>query len=125
EPLVPELSQDALLESPQLQRIDRNLTWTAGQTHDNTVGNGLVLPCQRASFADPDGLGAYVRPFTGKATGRKNAPDASAVQMVELSRTPEQAEAAYRTASSWFTGCTTGRTQLLSVQALPGVGDEA
>lgn len=124
-PLVPELSETALLGAEQLQRIDRGLTWTAGATHDNTEGNGLVLPCQRTSFADPDGLGAYVRPFTGSASGKKAAPGASAVQMVELSRTSDQAKETFRTASQWFTECTTGRTQLLSVHALPGVGDEA
>lgn len=123
-PTLPTLSTQALLQAGQLRRVDRSLDWAVGQTHDNTTGTGLVLPCQRASFADPDGLGAYVRTFEGTPRKKRDTP-ASAVQMVELSRSPEKAEEAYRTALQWVAECTSPRTQLLDVHALPGVGDEA
>lgn len=121
---VPTLSESSLLEAGQLARVNRSLTWSAGETHDNTIGDGLVLPCQNASFADPDGLGAYVRTFSGKPKAKRK-PGASAVEMVELSRTTEDAEETYRTALGWFTACSTPWTQLVAVHALPGVGDEA
>lgn len=123
-PPVPVLASDVLLQAGQVQRVDRRLTWKAVDTHDNTTGNGLVLPCQRASFADPDGLGAYVRTFEGTAPKRRGKP-ASAVQMVELSSTVREAKEAYRTAMEWFTACSAPRTQLLGVHALPSVGDQA
>lgn len=123
-PPVPTLTEDSLLAASQLARVDRSLTWSAGETHDNTTGNGLVMPCQAASFADPDGLGAYVRPFSGTPKAKRK-DGASAVQMVELSRTPEEAEGAYRTALGWFTACSAPWTQLVGVHDLPGVGDEA
>lgn len=125
-PDLPQLSTDTLLEPGQLTRVDRRLSWTAGETHDNTSGNGLVLPCQRASFADPDGLGAYVRTFQGTPRKKKGgARPASAVEMVELSRTADEAKAAFATATDWFAACNAPRTQLLSAYALPGVGDQA
>ncbi|GGD23816.1 hypothetical protein [Nocardioides daphniae] len=123
-PEVPTLSEESLLAASQLRRVDRGLTWTVGETHDNTTGDGLVLPCQSASFADPDGLGAYVRTFSG-APRKKRDAGAAAVQMVELSRTPEDAEETYRTALGWFTACSAPSTQLVGVHSLPDVGDEA
>ncbi|MBE7324883.1 hypothetical protein IEQ44_09465 [Nocardioides sp. Y6] len=125
-PPVPVLASEVLLESGQVERVDRGLQWRTVDTHDNTTGNGLVLPCQRASFADPDGLGAYVRTFEGTPAKRRGkAGPATAVQMVELSRTADEAKEAYRTALGWFTGCSAPRTQLMGVHALPSVGDQA
>lgn len=125
-PPLPELDEAALLDKSQVQRVDRSLDWTAGQTHDNTSGDGLVLPCQQASFADPDGLGAYVRSFEGTPRkGKDRKVRATAVEMVELSRTVEEAERAYDTALGWFTACNAARTQLLRVSKVPSVGDEA
>lgn len=125
-PPVPVLSSETLLEADQVARVDQSLDWRVVDTHDNTTGNGLVLPCQRTSFADPDGLGAYVRTFDGTPAKRSaKAQPASVVQMVELSRTAEEAEEAYRTAVGWVTECNAPRTQLLGVHALPRVGNEA
>lgn len=125
-PPVPTLSTDTLLEADQVSRVDRRLRWRSVDTHDNTTGNGLVLPCQRASFADPDGLGAYVRTFEGTPPPRRTQLEAaSAVQMVELSRTPAEAAKAYRTALGWVTECSEPRVQLLGVHALPRVGNKA
>lgn len=125
-PEVPVLSTETLLEAEQVARVDRALDWREADTHDNTTGTGLVLPCQRTSFADPDGLGAYVRTFEGTPTRpRSKAQPATVVQMVELSRSADEAQESYRTALEWFTACTAPRTQLLAVHGLPQVGDEA
>lgn len=134
-PEVPVLAEDVLLDAGQVRRIDRGLDWAETATHDNTDGDGIVLPCQTASFADPDGLGAFVRFFEGSnapqgRAGKRKRPrpeprTASVTEMVELSRTPEAAEAAYDTAVGWFTGCSRPRTQLLGFHRLPTVGDEA
>ena len=125
---VPELDRVDLLSPGQLGRVDRTLSWSEGETHDNTEGDGLVLPCQRASFADADGLGAWVRTFTGAPDpkARKGTrTQATAVEMTELSRNEESARSAYATALDWFTSCSTERTQLLKVEEVRGVGDEA
>src|SRR5690606_30448628 len=85
-----------------------------------------VLPCQKTSFADPDGLGAYVRTFEGTPrNGKDRKVSATAVEMVELSRSEEEAQDAYDTALGWFTACNAARTQLLRVSKVPSVGDEA
>ncbi|WP_162598706.1 RNA polymerase sigma factor [Nocardioides gilvus] len=125
-PALPELSESALLAESQVQRVDRSLDWSAGETHDNTSGDGLVLPCQQTSFADPDGLGAYVRTFEGTPRkGKDRKAVATAVEMVELSRTEEDAQRAYDTALGWFTACNAARTQLLRVNKVASLGDEA
>ena len=126
-PVVPVLQERSLLGADQVARVRRNLDWTVERTHDNTSGNGLVLPCQRVSFADPDGIGAYVRHYTGiPRKGRKGpAAQSRAVEMVELSRSVDEAQNTYDTALAWFTNCATERTQLLNYSAVPGVGDEA
>lgn len=126
-PAVPVLEENHLLEANQVVRLRRGMEWTAGKTHDNTEGNGLVLPCQRVSFADPDGLGAYVRDFTGTPRKGKKGPAAQsrAVEMVELSRSIDEAETTFETALAWFTNCSTERTQMLEYATVPGVGDEA
>lgn len=126
-PVTPVLEESSLLRADQVSRVRRNLDWRVDRTHDNTEGNGLVMPCQPVSFADPDGLGAYVRHFTGTPRkGKKGAAvQARVVEMVELSHSVDSAKVTYDTALSWFTNCSTGRTQLLEYTEVPRVGDEA
>ena len=38
-------------------------SWSAPSTTDNTAGDGLVMPCQPARYADPKGPAALVRTF--------------------------------------------------------------
>lgn len=125
---TPRLVKADLVRADQLARVDPRLVWSEGETHDNTTGEGLVLPCQSTSFADPDNLGTWVRTFTGTPdptrTGKKGSP-ATAVAMTELSRNEEAARTAYATAVGWFAACSTERTQLLKVEKVSGVGDEA
>ena len=47
--------------------------WAQGPTHDNSVGNGVVLPCQPedadSRYADPRGTAAWVRVFRNGPAG--------------------------------------------------------
>jgi len=120
------LPADALLTSKELaQEVagrgggrSARAAWAEGKTSDNTSGDGLVLPCQQQRYADPHGLAALVRTFTGPA-GRK------AFQVAEASSSDAAAGRAYRRAVGWYAGCDERRAQLVSTQRLAGVGDEA
>ncbi|KQQ43336.1 hypothetical protein [Nocardioides sp. Leaf307] len=97
--------------------------WREGATTDGTEGDGLVLPCQGARYADPEGTVALVRAFRDRPRGQE-APR-SAWQLAESSRTDRAARAAYDGAAGWFAGCDEPRAQLISTQRVDGVGDEA
>lgn len=136
----PIIDEDALLSPDQLSRFGSGLDWAETATTDNLSGNGLLAPCQRERFADPDGVTALARTWEGSATRvvrqqvgkgartRKREVtrvESTAVQMVEMSRSAEQAEQGFETASLWFAGCIDPRTQLLSTRAVKRVGDDA
>lgn len=136
----PIIDEDALLSPDQLSRFGSGLDWAETATTDNLSGNGLLAPCQRERFADPDGVTALARTWEGSATRvvrqqvgkgartRKREVTrvaSTAVQMVEMSRSAEQAEQGFETASLWFAGCIDPRTQLLSTRAVKRVGDDA
>jgi len=139
EPLIEEA---ALLGPEQMSRFGSGLEWTETATTDNLAGDGLLAPCQRARFSDPDGVTALARTWEGSTTRvvrstvgkgqrertrkrRVERVESDAVQLVEMSRNPDQAARSFETASTWYAGCTDPRTQLLSTRAVKRVGDEA
>lgn len=138
-PGEPIIDEAALLSAGQLSRFGSGLDWTETSTTDNLSGNGLLAPCQRERFADPDGITALARTWEGSATrvveqqgrgGRTRKREvtrveSTAVQMVEMSRDEQQAEQGFETASLWFAGCIDPRTQLLSTRTVRRVGDDA
>ena len=112
-----ELPASRLLSDTQ---VDAQLkgTWTTELTSDNSTGDGLVLPCQQARFADKQADATLARTFNGPhqlTTG----------QTIEVSATTARAEAAYTSALQWYGGCTDARVQLVSTQQVSGVGDNA
>ncbi|GAB3028174.1 hypothetical protein GCM10011376_16400 [Nocardioides flavus (ex Wang et al. 2016)] len=132
------IDEDALLSSAQLSRFGSGLEWTETSTTDNLSGNGLLAPCQRERFADPDGVTALARTWDGSTTrvvkrpggkGRRTREvtrvESTAVQMVEMSRNERQAAQGFETASLWFAGCIDPRTQLLTTRTVKRVGDQA
>lgn len=136
------IDEGALLSSTQVARYGTKLDWQETGTSDNLDGDGLVAPCQRERFADPDGLAAVARTWEGSATTvvkkavgkgdrkrirkkRVSGVRATAVQMVERSRDEERAAAAFEAASLWFAGCADPRTQLLRTNDVKRVGDDA
>lgn len=119
---APSLSPDDLLGPGQVERLAPGRAWRGGASGDNTEGDGLVVPCQQAPFADPSGTAA-VRSHAAARQGRR--PAVGAVQLTELSADQQAARAAYRRAVGWYADCREPRTQLLSTHALPRVGDEA
>ena len=130
------ISADSLLSPAQLSRFGPGLDWTETATTDNLDSDGLLAPCQRERFADPDGVTALARTWDGTETrvekkksgkGKREVTDvrSTAVQMVEMSRSERQAAQAFETASLWYAGCIDPRTQLIGTRAVKRVGDEA
>ena len=135
EPLIDEA---ALLSQAQMARFGAGLDWSETATTDNLSGNGLLAPCQRERFADPQGVTALARTWEGAATRTVRAKagtgkrkrtetqvEATAVQLVEMSRDADQAAASFQTASIWYAGCVDPRTQLMDTSTVKRVGDEA
>lgn len=136
------IDETALLADTQLARFGPGLDWSETATTDNLSGNGLLAPCQRERFSDPDGVTALARTWeasdtevvtrtVGKGDRQRTRKrtvqrvESTAVQIVEMSRDAEQAAASFETASSWFAGCADPRTQLLSTRVVKRVGDDA
>jgi DNA-directed RNA polymerase specialized sigma24 family protein len=98
--------------------------WQQGPTHDNSAGNGVVLPCQPgdagARYADPRGRAAWVRVFrigpTGEASRRFT-------EVVEASRTPERAGKTYHRLRGWVADCITPGFRLVGTLSTPGIAD--
>lgn len=126
-PAVPALESDALLAHSQVRRLQPKLDWRTARTDANLRGSGLVVPCQEERFADPRGLAALVRHFTGREPARRGRGPvrARATEVVELSGTPRAARRAFARTRGWYAGCATERVQLVSTHAVTGVGDEA
>lgn len=136
------IDEATLLSSKQVARFGSGLDWAETATTDNLSGNGLLAPCQRARFSDPDGLTALARTWEGSATRtvrtkvgegnrqrtRKRAQtrvESTAMQLVEMSRDSGLAAQSFQTASIWYAGCTDPRTQLVDTRTVKRVGDEA
>lgn len=122
-PPPPPLGESALLTSTQLTQVVRGGQWRVEDTHDNSKGDGLVLPCQLERYADPRSAVTLVRDFA--ATTRRREPARSATQLAVASASTKAAHRTFRTTLDWFAGCAEGRTQLLSTRRVDGVGDEA
>ena len=138
----PIIDEAALLSADQMSRFGSGLDWSETATTDNLSGNGLLAPCQRERFADPDGVTALARTWDGTATRtvrttvgkgdkrrtrktRSTRVESTAVQMVEMSRDAKRAAASFETASIWYAGCADPRTQLLDTRTVKRVGDQA
>ena len=136
------IDEAALLSPAQMARFGSGLDWSETATTDNLAGNGLLAPCQRERFSDPDGVTALARTWEGSATrtvrakvgkGRgqrtekrtRTSVESTAVQLVEMSRDEDQAAQSFTTASVWYAGCTDPRTQLIDTRTVKRVGDEA
>lgn len=121
DPASPPLpSADDLLEPRELASIVPRTRWREVRTHDNTSGDGRAVVCQRDRFADPDGLAAVVRTF------RPSGPAGlQATQVLEVSADATQAEAAFATVTSWFTGCLADPVHLRSTYEVTGIGERA
>jgi len=113
------VSKKMLLTPEQVAPLSPKQPWQVTGTTDNTEGEGLNTMCQAARFADPRGLGTWVRKFVTAA------PQRSLVQTVEISNSPGAAKKAYDTTLGWYTGCTVPRIQLVDAYAVQGVGEQA
>ena len=114
------VSAEMLLDLAQVFTLAPDEPWTVTGTSDNTQGSGINSVCQSSRFADPQGRGTLVRTF--RTVGRTHR---SYVQTVEISRSPQEAAAAYDTTKGWFAGCSQARVQLLGSYSATGLADEA
>jgi DNA-directed RNA polymerase specialized sigma24 family protein len=116
------VSKRMLLTSEQVAPLAPKQTWQVAETSDNTentANQGINTVCQQARFADPDGLGTWVRKFFTPS------PMRGLVQTVEISNSPGAAKKAYDTALGWYAGCTETRIQLVDAYAVQGLGEQA
>lgn len=111
---------DDLLDAGQVARLGGPRRWTVLRTDANTSGDGLNSVCQQQRFADPRGLAALVRVFRAPGAVRR-----SAVQSVEVSRSPAAAQRAYRTTLGWYAECRLARLRLVEAFAVEQVGNQA
>jgi DNA-directed RNA polymerase specialized sigma24 family protein len=132
EPAIATLPDTTLVPVDAVQQALTGRGWTQATTTDNSSGNGLVLPCQPARYADPQGTAAWVRTFRD---GSKPANPRGVVQVAEASSSAQRAERTYRHTRRWFATCPSPdedgaeavvpRVQLVSTADLPGVGDQS
>ena len=111
---------DNLLDQDQIRRLGLRQRWKVEATQTNTSGDGINTICQRARFADPDGLSALVREFAARGPVRRTA-----VQTVEISKSAAQARKGFRTTLGWYAGCQASRLQLLDAYRVDNIGAEA
>jgi hypothetical protein len=126
-PRPADLTADAMLAPQQVAAYVTGRRWTVTDTSENIAGDGLVLPCQTARYADPKGTTALVRTFdtTPPRKAPAKAPRVSAAQSTEVSRSPRAAVRTFGATLDWFAGCVDQRTQLLSTRRVDRVGDQA
>lgn len=122
-PEPPDLPDTALLAEDAVAGATPGTSWATVRTHDNTGGDGLVMTCQDARFADPRGTAALVRHF--EPTKRKQAATTEAVQTAQVSVTERGAKRAYATSLGWFATCGDDRALLVDTRPVEGVGDQA
>ena len=98
--------------------------WQQGPTHDNSVGNGVVLPCQPedpgSRYADPRGTAAWVRVFRNGPAGE--APR-KLTEVVEASRSPDRARKTYHRLRGWVADCLTPGVRLITTATNPDLAD--
>lgn len=116
------VSKRMLLKDAQVAALAPKQTWVGQAATDNTLGTGINDPsrCQTTRFADPNGLGTWVRKFTASGGAARGA-----VQTVEISSSPGAARQAYDATLGWYAGCKVARLQLVDAYSVTGVGDQA
>ena len=115
------LPTSAMLSEERVSDLLPGSGWAEVRTHDNTYGDGLVMPCQQARYADPRLLDALVREIR---TPRDRKPRRSVVATTEVSRSEAAARRALARLGDWFARCDDeGRTQLLGTSTVEGVDD--
>src|SRR4051794_6739432 len=113
------VSKKLLLSPEQVAPLAPKQAWQVTATTNNTATQWKNTMCQAARFADPRGLGTWVRTFA------TTAPQRGLVQTVEISNSAGAAKKAYDTTLGWYAGCTAARIQLVDAYAVHGVGEEA
>jgi hypothetical protein len=119
------LPETSLLSGEVVQRTLIG-SWQQGPTHDNSVGNGVVLPCQPedagSRYADPRGTAAWVRVFRNGPVGEDPR---KVTEVVEASRNPQRARQTYHRLREWIADCSTPGVRLVSTATDPELADSS
>jgi DNA-directed RNA polymerase specialized sigma24 family protein len=112
---APVLGTTALL-APTTVDASLDGSWQTALTSDSGT---TTLPCTPRAAADKHATATLVRTFAGASKADV------AGEAVEVSASPAAAQSAYTMTLGWYAGCTMPRLQLVSTQAVTGVGDDA
>jgi DNA-directed RNA polymerase specialized sigma24 family protein len=114
------LDRSALLSADEIGHLTHPVSrWSVSSTTDGTTGNPIYATCQRQPFADPGGKQTLLRRFAADHSRL------TAVQVIEESRDESQSTKAFATMEDWYAHCNDDGVQLLSTQAVSGLGDRA
>lgn len=103
-----EIGSDDLLTMRQVTRLDPDRVWKVVNTDDDVESTTPYATCPTTRFGNKDPLRAFVRTYE---VGGKDSERVA--QAIEVSRSPEQAEEAYRRIASWYSNCEHPRVQLV------------
>ncbi|MDQ3158273.1 MAG: hypothetical protein M3Q98_16395 [Actinomycetota bacterium] len=106
--MAQKLDDSNLLSVAQVKKLDPESKWKIVST-DKDVDNKMpYATCPTKRFADPDPLRVFVRTYdTGKLDHERLA------QAIEVSRSDEDAEDAYKRLVRWYSNCEHPRVQLV------------
>ncbi len=119
------LTPEVLVGQKQLRAATGRRQWRTVSTASNDEVNAQAVPCQQERYADPRGEAALARMFRAKPVKGRDLPMIEGVQTAELSRTVKAARGAFMTALEWYSGCQEERVQLLALNRVFSVGDQA
>lgn len=100
-----DLGTDDLLTVSQVSRLRPNATWTIEGTDTDAENTTPYATCPTTRFADPNPLKVFVRAYT---TGTDRV-----AQSIEVSRSQEASEAAFKRLVSFYAECEHPRTRLV------------
>lgn len=101
-----DIGTDDLLAAGEVANLRPAAAWTVEATDTDADNTTPYATCPTTRFADPNPIKVFVRAFTADAGDR-------VAQSIEVSRSPEASEAAYRQLVSFYSGCEHPRTRLV------------
>ncbi|TXL57268.1 SigE family RNA polymerase sigma factor [Aeromicrobium terrae] len=102
------IGTDDLLTSAQVKKLDPARTWRVVDTNDDLEDKTPYATCPTKRFANSDPLKAYVRTYEVKGGTNERV-----AQAIEVSRSTDEADDAFRRLVRWYSDCEHPRVQLV------------
>lgn len=102
------IGTDDLLTSAQVKKLDPERTWRVVDTNDDLEDTTPYATCPTKRFANRDPLKAYVRTYEVKGGTNERV-----AQAIEVSRSTDEADDAFRRLVRWYSDCEHPRVQLI------------